>query len=142
MKKTPAFFKVISFVLAATLLLLAPSCAKKMVFARSGVVPAAVGSVKVKKDKNNNHTIQVSVSNLAPASQLSPPREAYVVWMVTESNGTKNIGQFTSSSGLLSKALKASLKTVTSFKPKSFFITAEDDGTVQYPVHPMVLTTN
>lgn len=110
-------------------------------FGSSSVVPAAVGSVKIKSDKNKNHTIEISVNNLAPSEKLTPPKNTYVVWMVTESNGTKNLGQLKSSSGLLSSGLKASLKTVTSFQPASFFITAEDNGDVQYPASFVVLTT-
>ncbi len=117
------------------------SCAKKIMFGNSAVVPAAVGSVKIKSDNNKNQTIEVSVNNLAPANKLTPPKNTYVVWMVTKSNDTKNIGQLNSSSSMLSSALKAKLKTVTSFEPSSFFITAEDDGNVQYPASAVVLTT-
>ena len=119
-----------------------PNETKKMMFASSSVVPAATGSVKIKTDNNKNHTIEVSVTNLASADKLSPPKNIYVVWMITENNGTKNIGQLNSSSGFLSKTMKASLKTVTSFNPTSFFITAEDNGDIQYPQSSTVLTTN
>ena len=128
--------------MVAAFVIIISSCSKKMMFGSSSVVPAAVGSVKVKTDKNKNHTVQVSVTHLAPASKLSPPKNTYVVWMVTESSGTKNIGQLNSSGSFLSKALKGSLKTVTSFNPSSFFITAEENGNVQYPGSPIVLSTN
>ena len=123
------------------MLVLISACSKKMTFGNSAIVPVAVGSVKLKTDKKKNHTVQVSVTNLAPASKLSPPKNTYVVWMVSEGNGTKNIGQLSSSGSLLSKKLKGSLKTVTSFNPSSFFITAEDNGSVQYPGTPIVLST-
>ena len=98
-----------------TCILLATSCARKMSFVTSPVVPAAKGHVKIKSDKNKNHTIEMSFSNLAPVEKLTPPRKVYVVWMVTENNGSKNIGQLNSSSGMLSSSLKASLKTSTAF---------------------------
>jgi hypothetical protein len=142
MKKVSGLSKTVCFVVVASLFLLVSACSKKMVFASSSVVPAATGSVKIKTDKNKNHTIDVSVTNLAAADKLSPPKNIYVVWMVTENSGTKNIGQLNSSSSLLSKAMKASLKTVTSFNPTSFFITAEDNGDIQYPQSPTILTTN
>lgn len=110
-------------------------------FTSSDIVPAAVGSVKIKSDNNKNQTIEVNVKHLAPSSKLSPPQNTYVVWMMTERNGTQNIGQLNSSSSLLSKTLKASLKTVTSYNPTSFFITAEDNGNVQYPASMVVLST-
>lgn len=142
MKNSSALSKSLSPVLAIAFILAFTSCAKKLTFSSSSIVPAATGSVKIKSDKNKNQNIHVSVTHLAPASKLSPPQNTYVVWMVTESNGTKNLGQLKSSGSLLSKALKGSLKTVTSFNPTRFFITAEDNGNVQYPGSPVVLTTN
>lgn len=118
------------------------SCAKKMTFGTSSVVPAAEGSVKMKSDKNNNTTIDLSVERLADPARLNPPKKNYVVWMETESNGTKNIGSLNTSSGFLSGKMKSSLKTVTPYKPTGFFITAEDDASVQYANGQVVLRTN
>ncbi len=124
------------------LALLFSSCARKMSFGVSPVVPAAQGSVKIKKDKNNNYTIEVKVMNLAPADRLTPAKKTYIVWMVTTGSNTKNIGQLNSSGNFISKRLKGSLKTISSFKPDYFFITAEDDAQTTYPGVPVVLTTN
>lgn len=117
------------------------SCARKMTFGVSSVVPAAKGTVKVKTDKNKNYAIDMRITNLAEPGRLTPPRRTYVVWMET-SEGTKNIGQLRTSSGLFSKAMRANLKTVTTFKPESFFITAEDDASVTMPGSTVVLRTN
>lgn len=133
---------VLSLATALLLTLLIQSCAKKHVFSTSTIVPAAEGSVKVKKDKNSNYNIDLSVIRLADPKRLSPSKEMYIVWMETEQNGTKNIGQLKTSSGMLSKTLKSSLKTVSSFKPIRIFITAEDDATVQYPGGQTVLNTD
>jgi hypothetical protein len=118
-----------------------PSCASKMVFSNSPVVPAAEGTVKIKRDNNHNYKIELKLMRLAEPSRLSPPRNAYVVWLVTEHDGTKNIGQLKTSSKLFSKTLRSSLNTVTPFKPRDFFITAEDDASVQYPGTQTVLKT-
>lgn len=117
------------------------SCAKKMSFSKSSVVPGAEGKVKVKSDKNNNYTIDLSVENLANPSDLTPSRKVYMVWMETENNGTKHIGNINSSGTFFSGKLKGSLKTVTPFKPIAFFITAEDDDTITYPGGQEVLRT-
>ena len=127
-------------VVALTIML--GSCARKMSFSSSSIVPAARGTVKLKTDKNNNHSIDVDVLHLAPPDRLTPARKVYVVWIVTENNGTQNVGQLKSSSSMLSKTLKGSLETKSTFKPVSVFITAEDDGTVQYPGNTTVLNTN
>ncbi len=118
------------------------SCSKKMMFASSSVVPAAEGSVKYKKDNNNNYHVDIKVMHLANSNKLTPARSSYVVWMETESNGTKNLGQLKSSGSLLSSTLKGSLSAVTAFQPKSFFITAEDDSNISYPGTEVVLKTN
>jgi hypothetical protein len=117
------------------------SCAKKMVFSSSPIVPAATGFAKITKDKNENYHIEVEVRNLAPADKLSPPRSTYIVWAETVSNGVKNIGKINTDSGLFSKQLKASLNANIAFEPKYIFITAEDIQNSQYPGTMIVLTT-
>jgi hypothetical protein len=131
----------LAFIAITVVLFSIASCARKMSFQSSPVVPAAKGHVKIKSDKNHNSTIDMSFSNLAPVDKLTPPRHVYVVWMVTENNGSKNIGKLNSSSSMLSSALKASLKTSTAFKPVSFFVTAEDDGAIQYPGSQIIMST-
>ena len=118
------------------------SCAKKIVMSNMGIAPAAQAYAKVKKEKSNNYNVQIKATNLAPSMNLNPPKKTYVIWMVTDDNGTKNIGQFQSSSSLLSNALKGSIKTITPFKPFSFFITAEDDAAINYPGITVILKSN
>ena len=130
------------FTMLVCLALLLQSCgASSHAFSNSSVVPAAKGSVKVQKDKNHNYNIDLSVTHLADPKRLTPSKEMYIVWMETEENGAKNIGQLNTSSGFLSKTMKSSLKTVSSSKPTSFFITAEDDSHIQYPGGVEVLRT-
>ena len=133
---------IFSFVLAIMLIFLFESCARKISFQNSSIVPAAEGTVKVKKDNNNNYTIHVELSNLAEPKRLEPAMKTYVVWMETDQERVKNIGQINSSTSLLSKRLKASFETVSAIKPTKIFITAEDDGTVQYPGTQVLSTAN
>lgn len=145
MKKVKSGGTVISmysvFVFLLAIIVLSSCGVTKYNFSTSSVVPAAEGSIKVKKDGNGNYKIDLNVIRLAEAKRLSPAKETYVVWMDTEHDGRKNIGQLKTSSGFLSKALKSSLITVTPFKPSGFLITAEDDGTIQYPTGTVVLQT-
>ncbi len=123
------------------ILLLFSSCSTKMTFLNSTVVPAAEGSVKVDKDDNGNYDLELNVTRLTEPSRLQPSKAVYVVWLVTDNNGTKNIGQLKSSTSLFSSELKASLHTVSSFKPKRIFVTAENDANLQHPGTQVVLTT-
>jgi hypothetical protein len=129
-------------IIAIALLLTISSCARKAVFQTSTVVPAARGSVKVKKDNNNNHLISVNIRDLAEPDRLQPPMTTYVVWMVTDENSTKNLGQIQTGTKFLSKSLKGSFKTVSSFKPVRIFITAENEAAIQFPGMYTVLSTN
>jgi len=118
------------------------SQAKKYSFLTSSVVPAARGYAKVTRDKNRNYRIKVNVWNLAEIQRLEPLKQTYVVWMISDRDITENLGRLNSSTKLLSKQLKASVETVSSFKPTQIFITAEDDPNVKFPGVPTILTTN
>ncbi|HEY6503733.1 MAG TPA: hypothetical protein VIZ28_07165 [Chitinophagaceae bacterium] len=128
-------------VLAVGMIFLFDSCATKINFLSSSVVPAAHGTVKVKKDNNNNYNIQIDLLDLAEPGRLEPARQTYIVWMEAGQDLAKNMGKITSSTSLLSKKFKASFSTVTSSKPGKIFITAEDDANIQYPGSQIVLTT-
>lgn len=118
------------------------SCVSTTRFAPSAITPAAEGTVKVKKDANKNYVIKIQISNLAESKKLTPPAEFYVVWLVTNDNMTKNVGQIKSSTGFLSKSLNATFETVSTLKPTKVFLTAENDASVQYPLSSdFILTT-
>ena len=117
------------------------SCTTKVHFLNSSVVPAARGFIKYKKDKNKNYIIQVHVTELAEVERLQPPKQTYIVWMVSDQETTKNIGQMKSSSKNLSNKLTASFTTVSPTKPIKIFITAENDANTQLPGDPVMLST-
>jgi len=144
--KTTKFYtlakKMFLGILTVMIVISISSCARKVSFLTSSVVPAARGYIKVKRDGNKNYVIQVQLSDLAEASRLQPPRQTYVVWMVTDREETKNIGQVKSSENFVSKNLSASFETVSSSRPTKIFITAEDDPGSQYPSTLVVLSTD
>ena len=116
--------------------------AKKYSFLVSSVVPAARGFAKVTRDNNRNYVIKIQLIGLAEVQRLDPKKLSYVIWMVTDREITKNIGQLESSTSLLSQKLKATFETVSSFKPIQIFITTEDDASIQFPGTQVVLSTN
>lgn len=113
------------------------SCTPKMTFLNSTIAPAATGGVSVKKDKNNNYVLNVSVMNLAEPKQLTPAKETYIVWMESDESSVKKLGQIAPRS----KALKGELKTTSTDKPKEVYITAENDANTTYPNGDIILTT-
>ena len=122
-------------------LILISSCSKKLTFSNSAIVPAAQGSIKINKDNNENYAVDLVVRHLSPPDRLVESKNLYVVWANTRHNGVRNMGQLKSSHGFFSKELKGNLKTVTTFEPISFFITAEQAADIQYPEGQVVLTT-
>jgi hypothetical protein len=136
------FKKIIVSIVVIGLSIPFQSCSKKIEFEKSPVVPAARGVVKISKNSNKNYIIKIKFDNLAEVDRLEPPKNTYVVWMVTDQKSTKNIGQIKSSSSMMSSKLKADFETATPFKPVKIFITAEDDGNVEYPGMYTVLSTN
>lgn len=128
---------IIPAIMVLVTLSIVTSCTPKMSFTTSALVPAATGDVKVKKDKNKNYLINVSVQNLADPKRLSPSKETYVVWMESGREPSKKLGQLKPAS----KSLKASLNATETTQPTDVFITAEDNADVQYPDGQVVLTT-
>jgi hypothetical protein len=129
-------FFLLSFVAVVCLSLGSP--AQKASFKTSTVTPAAEGGVKIKKDKNGNYDIEVNIENLADSKKLTPPKNAYVVWIDTKESGTKSIGQIHVSG----KSKKASITGVSSAKPVKVYVTAEDDANTGSPGDVLVLTTD
>lgn len=143
-KRIYSMTKNIFFIaIVTTMIASISSCATKTHFLTSSVAPAAEGTVKVKKDNNNNYHIEIDIFNLAEPSRLQPARNMYVVWMESNDNETKNIGQIKSSHSMISKQLKGTFETVSPVKPRKIFITAENDASLQYPNYSdIILTTD
>jgi hypothetical protein len=119
------------------------SCAVKTQFLTSTVVPAAQGTVQIHINKNKNYVVDIKISNLSPSTRLSPPSNAYVVWLVDNESNSINLGQLNSSDDFMSKNLDAKFEAVSGSKPVKIVITAENDPTTKYPsFSAVVLTTD
>lgn len=141
-RKAGSTKNIIICLIGLIIIFLIQSCSQKVAFQTSSVVPAAEGKVKVKKDNNENYTIKVDLTNLSTPDRLEPSMNTYVVWMESNEAHVKNIGQINTSSNFLSDKLKSSFETVSSIKPTKIFITAENDGTVQYPGRQILTTSS
>ena len=120
--------KKIKGLLFGTISLLLVSCGSTLQFPISSITPGAEITANVKKDANMNYAIEIVAKNLASAERLSSPKSNYVVWIISDNNGTKNVGQMYTKNGK-----KSILKTTTAFRPEEIFITAEDQGVITYP---------
>jgi hypothetical protein len=127
--------------LSFLVVVLLTSCTRKINFSNSTVVPAARGTVEIKKDRNNNYSIDIDIKHLAEPDRLPRPRKLYVVWIESAENGLQNIGELKPSTGLLTGSLRASMKAISPFKPTRVIITAEDRANIQSPGNYVVLNT-
>jgi hypothetical protein len=114
--------KIIQTSLLSLATLLA-GCATTTKFPISTVAPAAEISAKKTMDKNKNYVIELVALNLTSTDRLNPPKNHYNVWIVTEQNDYKNLGQV-----MNANAKKVVFKTLTPFNPKEIILTAEDEG--------------
>jgi len=104
----------------------------------SSSVPAATGTVKVDKDKDNGNTkLDIKVDHLAKPSSLSPPATTYVVWVRPRDGEAVKQGALG-----VDNDLKGELKVVTTSKEFDLFVTAEQSETVTSPSGTEVLKTH
>ena len=141
--KHSIYFSVKTFIVGmiALTFIQVSATAQRVHFNASAVVPAAQGTVKVRTDKDKGYNIDISIFHLAGPQRLQPAAKTYIVWMDTERNGTKNLGEMQSKDKFLSNTLKADLKITTPFRPTRIFITAEDVAAISNPAGQQVLTT-
>jgi len=126
--------------LLAFIMIALTSCAKKISFLPSTVIPTAKGYVKVKEKKNDNYGVNLKVEDIVKSKDLQPSKRTYVVWVETNENRAHHLGNLESSKGLFSGTRKGRLESVTAAKPVRVFVTAEESGTPEFPSE-VVLTT-
>jgi hypothetical protein len=119
-----------SFLVFVSLLAIWPmSGAKKYPMTADPSIPAATGTVEVKKDKKNgNIQLDIKVDHLAKPASLTPPEDVYIVWIRPSDKDAQKVGEIG-----LDKNLKGELRVVTTSKNFDVFITAEQSESVNEP---------
>ncbi|HKU23495.1 MAG TPA: hypothetical protein VJQ50_20960 [Terriglobales bacterium] len=97
-------------------------------------VPAAAGKISYEHDRNGNVKFTVSTKNLAAPSQLTPAKNAYVVWIEPRDQQPHNAGVLT-----VNDNLEGSFSSTTPSKTFNVVVTAEDSPTVTQPSGPEIL---
>lgn len=104
------------------------SCGTTTKFPVSPLAPAADITAITKLDENNNKVITIKAKNLASPDRIDPNANAYVIWIETQYNEVRNLGQLQNKN-----ADKAELSTVTPYDIDQIFITVETQGNVLQP---------
>ena len=98
-------------------------------------VPAAVGTIKVQKDKDNgNVKVDIKVDHLARPSSLTPPANSYIVWIQPNSGEALKQGAIG-----VDNNLSGELKLETVSKNFEVFVTAEQSDGATFPSNEKVL---
>lgn len=98
-------------------------------------VPAATGTVKVQKDKDNGNTkLDIKVDHLARPSSLTPSANDYIVWIRPSGGEALKQGAIG-----VDKNLSGELKMETVSKDFEVLITAEQSDSVTFPSSVEVL---
>jgi hypothetical protein len=91
-------------------------------------VPAASGKVTVSSAPAGNHTLHVTVQDLAQPSKVFDGASTYVVWVVPPDGQAQNMGVLA-----VDNDLKGSLQTKTTFRTFEVLVTAESSPTALQP---------
>ena len=100
----------------------------------SSQVPGASGKISYQHDRNGNVKFTVSTRNLAAPSQLTPAKNAYVVWIEPSGQQPQNAGVLA-----VNNNLEGSFSATTPSKNFNVTVTAEDSPSVTQPSGPEVL---
>lgn len=115
-----AVLRVLTLVVMTILVV---SCAQKTRFPISAVTPAADIVAVRSQDSNGNTMLKITAKNLAAVDRIATPKKAYVVWVVTERDGARNVGKL-----INHNSKTARLETLIPNYTTEVFITAEEDG--------------
>ena len=99
----------------------------------SPIVPAAQGKLSYEHDRNGNIKFKIETKNLAAPEQLTPAKNAYVVWIVPRDGQPQNAGVLK-----VNNDLQGSFSSTTPAKAFDVKVTAEDNPTVSQPTGPEI----
>lgn len=94
----------------------------------TGLTPAAMGKVTTDNDRNGNTGVEVEVKHMASPESLTPPKNAYVVWIQPRGKDPELLGLLR-----VNHELEGSLRATTPYKDFDIFITAEDNPKPSFP---------
>lgn len=99
------------------------------------VNPAARATIFIRHSQNGNESLDIKAQSLAAPSSLTPPENAYVLWIQPPGQDPQNQGELRTG-----QHEGAELHTETAFKRFKIFITAEQNAQAQTPQGPSILS--
>jgi hypothetical protein len=120
--------------LLVSLLLSTLAWAREDRLINTGAAPAAEGKVITDTDRNGNTGVEVQVKHMATPQSLTPPRQAYLVWVQPRGKDPELLGALR-----VNENLEGSLKAATPYKDFEILITAEDSVKPESPSSAVIL---
>jgi hypothetical protein len=120
--------------LLVSLLLATLAWAREERLINTGAAPAAEGKVITDTDRNGNTGVEVQVKHMATPQSLTPPRQAYLVWVQPRGKDPELLGALR-----VNESLEGSLKAATPYKDFEILITAEDSVKPESPSSAVIL---
>ena len=115
------------------MLLVLHSCSSTTQLPVSDIAPAANITAKISDGDHENTEIKITARHLANPQRLSPSKNLYVVWIVTDNDLVKNVGTIVQDGDG-----KVGLEVITPFEVKEIIITAEDKGNITKPGNMLI----
>ena len=100
----------------------------------SDLLPGGEGKVSFEHDRNKNTKFSVHAKHLARPESLSPPKNAYVVWVQGRGKDPQNAGMLR-----INDNLEGTVSGTTPLQVFDIFVTAEDGVNVDRPAGPEVM---
>ena len=122
---------ILSFI--AALILSVSAWAGEIPLVANSIVPGATGKVSYEHDRNGNIKLHMQTEHLAAPEQLSPAKNAYVVWIEPRDGQPQNAGVLR-----INSDQKGSFTTSTPAKAFDLKVTAEDSPTISQPTGPEI----
>ncbi len=104
-----------------TFLLAAVAWGREDRLVNTGTTPAAEGKVISSNDRNGNTSVDIHVKHMATPQSLTPPKQAYLVWVQPRGKEAELLGALR-----VNEDLEGTLKATTPYKDFDILITAED----------------
>ena len=126
--------RTITLFLLFSLLLATAAWGREDRLTNTGAAPAAEGKVITDNDRNGNTGVDIQVKHMATPQSLTPPRQAYLVWIQPRGKDAELLGSLR-----VNENLEGSLKATTTYKDFDILITAEDNMKPDTPSSTVVL---
>ncbi len=110
------------------------ACRSSVKLEASPMVPSARGEVGVGEDRNGNVTVDLRVKHLAEPARLTPPKQAYVVWVVPRGEPPISKGQL-----VVDQNLDGRIRLISPHRYFEVLVTAEESTLPERPSDQVVL---